>query len=161
MYDPLTERAISALRSEAATVMTLTHLYDTLTSDPELHPGSPTRLRECLQRRPDLFLLLDPPTSRWAAGWPDEQLTEYQHALRAAGIETSASVALLHRPTDDGDPAAAAEPDAVCPLRKLDESLVALGVAWTKDPELLAEIAAALVQAGELRSALQNALTEP
>lgn len=159
MNDYMTQEAISLLRQQPDGMVPVEHLYETMVERTNAHPGCPLRLRERLQRRPDIFLLLESPPAHWSRSWPEDQRREYLDAIRQAGLETGTHVALLtgtpKEYRDDDDQEGESRENRL--LTSMERTLVFLGATWAQEPEMQADVTAALAHVSQLRLVLEQA----
>lgn len=113
--------------------------------------GTRDELRRRLARRPDLFLILEAPEPAWHAdAWDAASRRAYRHAFHSLGIEPGPRIALARLPANTG-PVAGSE----YTMHRLETSLLTLWMAERDDPAVHAALFEAVLEARELRAALE------
>lgn len=168
MRSDITERVVSYLATAPTPTVPLSRVYGRLVAEVGPEAGSYGRLRSEVTRRSDLFLVLEPrhPYSPGDDGIAEPGRLAYETALVEAGYDCSVRIALAREPTPpprpfrELGPASPGERERrhrslAAPIDHVDAALVELWRAATPDdPVLLADLAEALSQAEELRTAL-------
>jgi hypothetical protein len=147
MKPDLEGRAVDVLRAQPTHSLPLQRLHRTLVAEVGPMIGSPAQLAAEMRRRADLFVVIEPrdPLGE-TVSWPRELRAAYEDALRQAGVERDARIAL--RETQDG------APDA---LVVADRTLVEMWRSAHGDERLCERIATALAQLDQARRSLQEA----
>jgi hypothetical protein len=155
------ERAAALLRREGAAALPVRRLHGAL-----LEEGGPTQatygeLGMTLRQRTDLFLVFEPVDPLGgASGWSPELRAEYEYALREAGIDTDARVALAERRPPWPVPSGLDEPATGAPVTRIESSLVMLWSSGRADAEIRTRIAEALCETEAIRRCLDGDETE-
>lgn len=156
----LEDQARDVLRGEPAPAIPLSRLHRTLVAEAGPTIGTYSQLHERLRRRPELFVIVEPPDLPWdAAAWPAELRHEYRDALRRAGAVAEPRVAL--RTHDAESPWKHARPPSTglpAVLQHLDLTLHELWTATDDDPPARIAISEAMARADEFRDAVERSV---
>lgn len=151
MTPEMEEQAIALLRSRPDFTMPVAELCLELASHFGEDVDSPELLRESLARRPEIFLVFEPPIEPWMATPETGAWAEVRHIMREAGWHAGPRVVLLRLPAIDRDPGT----DAVEALLELMRVTLVDALARSpQDSDVHAVTAEALNAAGALRRAL-------
>lgn len=167
MRKDITRRVVSYLDSAPTPTVPLSRVYSRLVAEVGRDAGSYGQLRGEVARRSDLFLVLEPrhPFSPGDDGMAEPGRLAYETAVVEAGHDCSLRIALADAPTLPPQPFRELDPTAAAgvaggagalatPLDHVDATLVELWRATPDDPVLRADLAEALSQTEELRTAL-------
>lgn len=156
MRKDVEERAAEVLRRESEPAVSVERLHGALVAECGPGVGSCGDLGGALRRRPDLFVVLAPadPIGGTAA-WPADVRAEYETALRTAGVNAGARVALREAAPSWPEPNVVAHHRSDTSIARIEASLVALWRSPGADDDVRACIAEALREAERIRQALE------
>ena len=143
MNADLEARILDLLREAPARALPLREVHRVLTAELGPAAGSLSHFREGLRANPGELLLVEPESPLGdPAGWPAAARSEYESALRAAGLQTEPWLTAVREPGDPGRESHLAEVDA---------SLLELWEAAAGQPALRAAVATAITESRAMR----------
>lgn len=141
MNSDLETRILDLLRESPARSLPLREVHRILTAELGPGAGSLEQFRDRLNARPGAFLVVERESPLGdLTGWPATARAEYEHALRAAGLEVEPVLTAFPIPSPGPDP-----------LDEVDTALIDLWESAARCPALRAAIASALADTRTVR----------
>jgi hypothetical protein len=129
MIDSIETLATEQLRLHNGQTMTLSDLHATLVDELGLAAGTYHQLYQRLKRSSHRFVLFERPSAVYPSEFPDEWRSDYERALRTAGLDLSPVVTLVPQ-SDEAD-------DVLSTLR---ETLLTLSKTLQSDEAVASEL---------------------